>query len=242
MTPRSILRWSLFLALAGFATLQSSCAPTLGSFYRKCTRPKSYYRNDYCFELPKKDVLKAVKMVLQKGNFPLTSETPTNNSFSTRQVIMPRYSCNAKWAYAVGYEVTVKESKGKLDLSTFPKWVMAKKTQPLPKPPKRESFKTAEAFDKAYQGYLQDSLKRGETLEKFVSLMRSYQGCNVKTSTVRSMVTVKLKVTAYPVDSFGNINKEKGQTKTGDNTLEYATLREIGRKLGKAKFMPRMLR
>lgn len=245
MTTRHKL-WCLCLCLVPVLALQFSCSSlfesSIGKYYRKCTRPMSYYRSTYCFEVGKKDALEAVQWVLKRASYPLKSDKPVNSGYETTPILMPRYSCNKKWAYVVGVNVKVEESKGKLNLSSFPKWVFLKKTPKLPQAPQRKNFKTLQAFDTAYQAYLASALKRSETLNKYVTLMSKWQGCNIRTSKQRSLVSVTLKVTGYPVDNFGNINKKKPKTIRPDRTLEYATLREVGKRLGKMKFMPAMRR
>lgn len=227
--------------LLGLALLTSSCSKTVASYYRKCMRPTSYYRTSYCFELPKEQVRLAVLSVLRRYHFPKIQETQTHGKFLTEPVSMPHYSCNAKWAYTVGLEIQIQEFRGRISLQSFPTWVFQKTLPALPPAPERHQFPTFDAYDQAYQAYFKQITERSEMVQRYVSLMKQWQGCDVRHGSLRTLVSIQAKVTGYPQDGMGNIQTQQPKVIHSDKTMEYATLREIGRSLNKAQFMPRIL-
>lgn len=225
-------------------SLATSCVstPSIAWYYKKCMRPLSYYRDTYCFELPKERVTRAVQWVLKRYRYTLTRNNAATGRFATKPVILPHYSCNRKFTYAVGLEVTVEESRGALSLRKFPAWLEKNKLPPTPRAPERSQFKSFQAYDKALQAYNQKLVDRVTLVNRYVELMHKWQGCNVRKSKVRTVVTVRARVTGYPLDRWGNLNTKKPRKVRSDNTMEYATLREVGKRLGKQRFMPRILR
>lgn len=221
--------------------LWTSCTATVAPYYKKCMRPTSFYRTSYCFELPQQEVRSAVAWVLQQAHFPKGKENKVEGRFVTRPTPIPHYSCNAKWSYVVGLEIQVKEYRGVLDTKVFPAWVFQKKLPPLPSPPERNRFTSFEAYDRAYQIYWQQVTARSDMVQKYVTLMKRWQGCDIQRSSLRTVVSIKAKITGYPVDFLGNVQRQKPRSIQSDKTIEYATLREIGRRLKKAQFMPRIL-
>ncbi len=236
-------RITLFLALLLLVGLGDGCTSltTVAGHYPRCMRPTSYYVKQYCFEMSPQKVFEATTWVLKRYRLPIEASDVSTGSISTKAIHLRRYSCNRKWGYVVALKVSVKESKGLLSLKDFPKWVLQNKTPPLPPRPVREKFKSAELFSKAFERYMKRVEGRHRVLNRYVKLMKYWQGCNVKKAKRRTLVTIKADVVGYPIDSYGALNLKKPKKIKTDRTFEYATLREIGKRLGRVRFMPRIL-
>ncbi len=235
------LRLSLFFYVPLFIVPFISACKTVGSFY---TRPRvaSYYVNRYCFELPKKQVVEAVHWMLTKYNFPIKNKDLERGRFSTKPVYMPRFNHNPKWGYVIALEIRVEESKGRLSLKGIPDWFFQKKRRPTPKPPQRQKYASSEAYEKAVEDYQRRLQELIEGQMRGVALMKRWQGCDIRRSSLRSTVHIKAHITAHPLGRFGQIQRhKKGYPVRSRNRLEYSMLRVLGWKLRRLKNMPRLL-
>lgn len=236
----STRRFVLVLLASGALSLLTGCK-SVGSFYTR-PRPASYYTKHYCFELPKTKALDAVKWFVKRYHYPVQKGTQAQDTIQTQPVHMPRFSRNREFGYTIGLRFRVTEHKGKLSLKHIPAWVFQKKTPKAPTLPQRKDYPNTDAFNKAVEAYQKrlQTLIRGQSLG--VELMKKWRGCDVRTSTLRTLIVVDTQILAYPLDGFGNLKRKvKAKTIRSNLSLEYSILRVLGWRLGRIRYMRRLI-
>ncbi|HAA55989.1 MAG TPA: hypothetical protein DCE42_14590 [Myxococcales bacterium] len=237
-TPLTVRLFALFFSLVLLANFQA--CRTTGSFYN-CPRAASFYTKRYCFEEPKEKVTKIIKWMLKRYEYPVISST--QGHFKTKTVHMPRYSCGSTWGFEIGLHIKVTHHKGKIDLKGLPKWAFKKKNPPPPTPPKRASFKDSDAYFQAVEAYQTSLQSLVSAQNRIVQLMNRWRGCDIRTSKMRTVVEIDANILGYPTNTFGVPQKNKPAKKIRSRyKLEYSMLRIIGWKLGRLKYMRRMIK
>lgn len=214
----------------------------VGKFYTRRIRPASYYVNRYCFEIPQSKINGVVGWMLRKYNFPVVTEDRSKGLFVTKPVYMERYSRNPDWGYKVALRIKVSEEKGKLDLKGVPVWALKGKNAPkMPPYPKRADFKTREAYFAAQEAHNKKQTQLLELSAKGFKLLKQWEGCNIHSATLRTIVEVKASFRAYPLGAFDTLSEKGSCQITSDNSLEHSIIRVIAWRLGRLKFVPVMM-
>jgi hypothetical protein len=191
--------------------------------------------------MSKEPIIQAVRWLLQHYNFPVVHEDLEKGRFDTKPVYMSRFSRDPRWGYTVALSLQVIEYKDKIQIAHIPAWVFEKKLPPSESRPERSQFADQHSFDAAHEKYMQTMIKRSEYLDQGVKLMRQWQGCDVRTSQLRTAVEVKASFMAYPIGAFGRLKRDQGRKEQSRLTLEYSILRVIAWRIKRLKHMPELI-
>jgi hypothetical protein len=214
---------------------------TVGKFYTIRIRPASYYVNRYCFEMEPARIKQAIAWLLPKYHFPVDTIDHAKGLYKTKAVHMPRLSRNPEWGYTVALVIKVESSKGKINLGKVPSWAIEGKQPSMPPPPQRSQFPTAEAYYKAQNEHIKKQTQLLEQSAMGYKVMKKWEGCKLKTSTNRTIVSVKSILHAYPLTRFDTLDRKKGCQTSSDRSLEHAIIRVLAWRIKKLKFVPEML-
>ncbi len=218
----------------------SSCIPRVASFYRRPSRA-SYYTNRYCFEVPKERVIGVVSWLLQRYHFPVKKLSLGEGVFETAPFYLDRYSRDPNKGYVISLRIRVRQYTGKLSFRGFPSWALERGKRKLPPPPERGDYRDRIEYERAYSSYIRRLEREMAVLERITALMKKWQGCDIRTSTLRTVVEIESSVIEYPLGRYGQLLKERGRRVKSDLSLEYSILRVIGWRLGKLSHMPPLL-
>ncbi|MCB9642816.1 MAG: hypothetical protein H6728_07030 [Myxococcales bacterium] len=231
-----------FLTLFVLSLAISGCASP-SAFYRN-PRPASYYTAHYCFEVPEQVVIEAVEEFLKQRNFPIHRHDRPNRRYETKPVVFERYGRRWRdYGHLASLHFRVTHSKGTINLQGLPKWALDGKAPKAPKPPQRKDFPNEDAFSQAQQDYYKRLETLTDTMQRGVDLAKTWQGCRIRDSKLRTVVHITAKIRAYKLERpFYTINpKGPSSPVRSDHTIEYSILRLLARRLKRARFMPPLL-
>lgn len=241
---RPLFLRSLSLCLSLGLLVGLSACQTVASFYQR-PRPASYYTTHYCFEVPRQELWEAAVWLVETYHLPLLRSSPEQGLLVTKPVQIAHLGNDPDLGYTAALHFRVEFSQGPLDLQGLPMWAIGEGKQPAtPEAPQKENFPSEEAYLQAQQRYQEAVEALTTAMSRGVALGKTWQGCRLQGSLPRARLTIDATLLAYPLKRpFYTIDLSKPpKPLRSDRSLEYTALRRIGKKLGRLRFMPPLLR